>query len=360
MPRADPAERFWMPFRIVENAAHIDKVYGQRTRSEVIFCENKMRVLHYEPRRTSPAGPARFIPLVMTAPLVMPHYVMDLRPGKSLVEYLCARGLDVFMIDWGVPDRGDRFDTLDEYVTRYLRHAVQAVCQVTQQPQVVLHGYCQGALLAVLFTCLYPARVRGLVNQTGPVNFHDEGIYSLWTRRLNVDLLVDTLGNVPAELLRMSFQLTNPTGALAQTLRYYEHIEDEQFVADYIAMNTWLNDIVPLPGEFFRKFVHDLYQRNLLVQGRLEIAGRCIDLSRITCSLLTIAGEKDRVVPWKSAAILNEMVSSRDRELLLLPSGHLGMTVGHDAAQALWPALADWVISRSFIDAREQKGESGA
>ncbi|MBI4787353.1 MAG: alpha/beta fold hydrolase [Chloroflexi bacterium] len=340
---SDRPDRLALPFAILSNAAGIAEQYGQRTLSQVIYRENKMRVLHYQPRVPRPYP----IPLVMTAPIIMPHYIMDLRPGKSLVEYLVARGLDVFMIDWGVAAEADRFDTLDDYVVRYLKHAVQAVCQMTHASQVTLHGYCQGGLLAILFAALYPQRVRNLVSQTGPVNFHDDGIFSLWTRQLNVDLLVDTLGNIPGEMLRASFQMVNPTGALAQTLRYCERVADEEYVRDYVALNTWLNDVVPLPGELFRQFIKDLYQRNLLVQGQFEIAGTRVDLRQITCPVLTLTSEKDHVVPWKSAAVLNDLVSSRDKQLLVLKGGHLGMTIGRDAWNELWPALAHWLIQRS-------------
>ena len=336
----DGPERVWLPLAIAENTSAVAERYGQRTPSQVIYRENKMRVLHY------PRGGCSCcrVPLVMTAPIIMPHYIMDLRPGKSLVKYLVDRGLDVFVVDWGVPDDSDRFDTLDRYVTRYLRHAIDAVCQVTGASQVTLHGYCQGGLLAVLFAAIFPRRVRNLVSQTGPINFHDDGIFSLWTRKMNADLMVDTLGNIPAEMLQMTFQCVNPTGAMSQTLHYYENLADEQYVRDYIALNTWLNDLIPLPGELFRKFVKDLYQRNLLVKGEFEIGGTRVDLRRITCPVLTIAGEKDEVVPWRSAAVLNDLVGSEDKQLLLLKSGHLGMTIGRGAWNELWPALADWVI----------------
>ncbi len=341
-------DRFWLPFRLMSDAPRMALRYGERTPSDIIYRENKMRVLRYRPQ-----GDLRCpTPLVMTAPLVMPHYIMDLKPGKSLVAYLVSRGLDVFMIDWGTPDAGDRYDTLDDYVARYLRHAVEAVCSLTQQVQVSLHGYCQGGLLAVLFAALYPDRVRNLVNQTGPVNFHDEGIFSLWARELDVDLIVDTLGNMPAEVLWASFQTINPTGALGQMLHFYDGIENDRTVDDYIAMNTWLNHVIAMPGEFFRRFIRDLYQHNLLVKGELEIAGRRIDLSRITCPVLTITSERDHVVPWQSSAVLNDLVSSADKRLFLMRGGHLGMTIGRGAWNEMWPAFAEWIIQRSQTERR--------
>lgn len=351
MRPTDPSDRVWLPLRLLVDPSRV-AIDAWHTPSEVIYAENKLRVLHYC-RGAEITYP---IPLVMTAPIVMSYQVMDLRPGRSLVEYLVTRGLDVFMIDWGMPDDGDRHDTMDDYVVRYLKHAVAAVLKLTGQAQVSLHGYCQGALLAVLFASRYPERVRNLISQTGPINFADSGIFSLWARKMNVDLLVDTLGNAPAEMLRAAFQMVNPTGALTQALRLCEHLEDDAYVEDYVALNTWLNAVAPLPGELFRQLIRDLYQRNLLVRGGLEIAGRRVDLSRITCPVLTLTSEKDHIVPWRSAAVLNDLVGSRDKELLLLQGGHLGMTIGRTAWNEMWPKLADWVIARS----EPEKGTSDA
>jgi hypothetical protein len=111
-PKLKFEERFWLPHQLMSRANEMAERYGQRTPSDVIYTENKLRVMRYRPQEKKPHP----IPLLMTPPLIMPYYIMDLKPGKSLVAYLVSRGLDVFMIDWGVPDASDRFDTLDDYV----------------------------------------------------------------------------------------------------------------------------------------------------------------------------------------------------------------------------------------------------
>src|SRR5437660_6003138 len=46
----------------------------------------------------------RQVPLLIVPPTINKFYVMDLAPGRSLVEYLTASGLQVFMISWRNPD----------------------------------------------------------------------------------------------------------------------------------------------------------------------------------------------------------------------------------------------------------------
>ena len=45
-------------------------------------------------------------------------------------------------------------------------------------------------------------------------------------------------------------------------------------------MEKWLNDNIPVPGEVFREFIKYCYQENLLVQNKLKIKGRLVDLKK--------------------------------------------------------------------------------
>src|SRR5271167_4376850 len=62
------------------------------TPHEVIFKENKLRLLHYYPttEKTYP------VPLIMIFALVNRPYILDLKPGRSVVEVLLKKGIDVY------------------------------------------------------------------------------------------------------------------------------------------------------------------------------------------------------------------------------------------------------------------------
>ena len=85
-------------------------------------------------------------------------------------------------------------------------------------------------------------------------------------------------------------------------------------------METWLNDNIPVPGEVYRQFVKDLYQRNLLVRG--ETAGRrqAVDLKRITCPVLNLMATQDDLVPPSQSEPFNDLVGSSDRTMLKIAS----------------------------------------
>ena len=72
------------------------------------------------------AGPIRYDqPLVFVHSLVSRSYILDLRPGNSTVEFLLGQGIDVFMLDWGVPDERDADNTFETYVDEYLPRAIR-------------------------------------------------------------------------------------------------------------------------------------------------------------------------------------------------------------------------------------------
>jgi polyhydroxyalkanoate synthase len=71
-----------------------------------------MRLLHYLPTVERPASP----PVLIVYAIFNRYYMIDLEPDRSLVRRLLDEGLDLSVIDWGYPDRSDRWLTLDDYV----------------------------------------------------------------------------------------------------------------------------------------------------------------------------------------------------------------------------------------------------
>lgn len=316
-----------------------------QTPADVVYTENKLKLLHYLPVVEQPAP----VPLLVVPSLLYRYSILDLAPGASLIEYLVAHGIDVYLLDWGTPGREDRYVTFDQYISGYLRRTVQRVRRRTAQDGINLLGYGLGGTMTAIFTALHGEYVNSLVQLVAPVNFHDEGLLSQWTRkgRFNVDLVVDTLGAMPADLMRASFRMLKPTAQIVQKITLATRAGDGQVAHDFMALQSWIADDMPYLGEAYRKYVKDCYQENYLVQGKLLIDGERIDLSRIDCPLLTIAATGDPICPPASATLLNELVSSSDKEVLEVPGGHVGAIAGQSAADYLWPRLTRWLLARS-------------
>lgn len=302
--------------------------------------------------RYLPTTPVQYpVPVLCVPSLINRYYILDLLPERSLVSYLVSRGLNVYLLDWGRPSPADSRLTLDAHITEYLGQAVQQVQADSGAPQVSLLGYCMGGMFAAVYTSLFSAPVAALVNLAGPINYHDDGIFSLLTRAdwFDPDRLVETYGNIPADLLCYTFQMLRPTSHLLRALYLYERLEDRDYVRSFAAMQTWVFDQVDFPGEAFRRYVKALYQQNQLVNDALEVDGRAVRLNHIRCPLLTIASQQDETAPCHSVTILNDLVASTDRELLMLRGPHVGMVAGSSAPKYLWPPLADWLVRHSDV-----------
>jgi polyhydroxyalkanoate synthase len=83
------------------------------------------------------------------------------------------------------------------------------------------------------------------------------------------------------------------------------------------------------------------------VKGEIRLRGQRVDLSNITSPVLNIAGTKDHICTLPQAAITMRLISSQDKEFLVLDAGHVGLLTGGDAKKQLWPKLRDWLAHHS-------------
>ena len=315
------------------------------TPHQEIYRRNKLRLLRYEPQ----AEPIYQVPLLMVPSMINRYHILDLTPGRSLVEYLLSRRIDVYMLDWGEPGDEDAMISFDAYIAEYLDDVVKQVAKRSKSEQISLLGYCMGGTLTTIYTALRPQAIKNVINLATPIDFKDGELLSRWTDAAYypVDKLVGTFGNVPPALMQAGFQMLKPMGQLAKWLTFFEKVENEEFVKVFLAMEAWANDNVAFPGEAFRTYIKACYQENLLCQNRLALGGERADLGRITCPLLNIVVQMDHICAPKSASVLNELVSSRDKQLVILPGGHVGIVSGTGALKYLWPTIGDWLVARS-------------
>lgn len=314
---------------------------------DVVYRTHGVELLRY--RRPRGAGPAHGTPLLMVPSLINRNYILDLLPGRSLVQHLLTAGFEVYMVDWGRPRAEDRFTTFDDYLDRLLHRCVARAARTSTDGDVTLVGQCLGGTLAVIYAALGAGRVRNLVTLTSPVDFARAGLLGQWTRRshADVDRIVDGLGNIPAPLLQASFQLLVPTLTARKLMWLHDRLTDDDSVDHFLALETWGNDNVSFPGECFRRYIKDLYQDNLLVGGRLRINGRAVRLEAIRCPVLNVVAPGDHIVPGPTARPLAGLVGAEDSQTWEIPGGHIGAIISRTAARALWPRLTDWLAARS-------------
>jgi polyhydroxyalkanoate synthase subunit PhaC len=322
------------------------------TPADVVHTENKWRLLRYRPRT---GGPAYRTPVLLVPSLINRHYVLDLQPGKSFAEWMVARGHDVYIIDWGTPGPEDRYLSFDDICDRYLGRAVRKVARAAGG-RVHLLGYCLGGTLTAIHAAVHPEHIASLVAMAAPIQFVDDGLLSLWTRTptFSVDALVDAFGNVPWPLMQASFHLLKPTLNAVKLVGLVDRAWDDQFLDGFFAIERWGSDNVSMPGEFYRRYINELYRDDALVAGTFTLGGRPARLENIACPTLAVTFEHDHIVPPASAAVLLDRVAATDTARIHLPGGHVGAVISRKAAAGLWPQLSDWWATRDHHPAADR------
>jgi polyhydroxyalkanoate synthase len=290
-------------------------------------------------------------PLVCVFALVNRPYILDLLERKSVIKRFLDRGFDVYLIDWGVPTPADHTRTLYDYIEVYMHRIIDFVCERTGQDQTSLLGYCMGGTMSSMYTALHPDRIRNFILMAAPIDFSQrESLLSVWGQEeyFDVDKAVDACGNIPPEMLQGAFALLKPVQNLIEkSMTFYERMTDEKFLEEFFAMETWLNDNIPLAGETYRDFIKFAYQRNMLAQGTFPLGAHTIDLKRITCPVLNLMASADHLVPCSQSAGFNDLISSEDKDSITFETGHIGLAVGSRAHRELWPRVGDWLGARS-------------
>jgi polyhydroxyalkanoate synthase subunit PhaC len=318
-----------------------------QTPSDVLYQEGRMRVLHY--RKPTAIAARDRPPILCVYALINKPYIMDLQPGLSVVEDLLGRGLDVYLIDWGIPNTLDQDMRIHDYVNGYVDAAVRATLQEAGVDRIHMLGYCMGGTFAAMYAALHPKNLRTLSLMAAPLDFETESSFlNIWAHAPGFDAwkIARSYGLIPPEFFNSAFGLLDPLRSnYLKFQSLLERVDDRPFVENFLRMEMWTNDGIPMAGPTYAEFIDKGYQRNLLVKGEWVLDGddQRIDLGRIDMPVATIVGLKDNLVPPESTERVLAHVGSRETRRFEHPSGHIGLSTSRGAHQELWPRFADWV-----------------
>ena len=311
---------------------------------DVVYEEDRVKLKHYKP--TVEIKLKR--PLLVVYALINRETMLDLQPGRSVVQNFLQEGIDVYMIDWGYPARKDRYLTIDDHVNGYIDNVVDFILDKHNLNKIHLMGICMGGTFCVIYSALHPEKIKNLVTTVTPTNFDtNQGLLHIWMKDMDVDRIVDTYGNIPGDIMNMGFLLLNPARLMIDKyVGFIENMANKTFVENFVRMEKWIFDSPDVPGETFRQFVRDCYQKNLLIQSKMEVGGKRVDLKKITMPLLNYYGKYDHLVPPEACELLTSKVGSKDVEDICLDTGHIGIYVSSKYQKEFAPRIARWLKER--------------
>lgn len=352
MERKVPDPAFFDMLRLGSNMVRAPKVVPapaevslEVTPHTVDYEMGKVRLLHYSLGKK----PTHSIPIVIAYALINRYHILDIQPAKSWVRNLLNQGFDIYMIDWGTPSPMDRYLDFDYYVNTYMDSCIDAVCDAASTDSVTLHGYCTGGTLAIIYAALHNSKVHNLV-ATAPVldGHRDTTVVSNLSKHLDVDKLVDTVGNMPPEFMYYCFSVLKPfEQGIEKYLNFFKNIDNKKYVDSFLRVEKWLSDTPPIPGELFREWIKNIYQKNLLVKNAMMVGDRRVDLRDIRMPVFTQVAVGDHLVSPECSMPLHYAVGSSEKIMRIYPTGHVGMIASSLSQKKVLPELGSWLSKRS-------------
>ncbi len=321
-----------------------DVTYGA-TAKEAVYSDGRLVLYRFKGEKPTSAR----TPLLIVYALVNRPYMVDLQHDRSLVKGLLAQGEDVYIIDWGYPDGSDRFLILEDYIERFIGGCVDFLRARHEVERINVLGICQGGAFSLCYTALHPDRVKNLITMVTPVDFHTpDNMLSKWIQDLDIDLFVDTLGNVPADMMNWCYLTLKPFRLNVQKyVGLTDILDDKNAIEDFLRMEKWIFDSPDQAGETFRQFIKQFYQGNGFINGGILIGDKEVNLKAITAPVLNIFAEQDHLVPPDASRALKGLVGTRDYTEVSFKGGHIGIYVSSRAQREVPSAIHDWLKARS-------------
>jgi polyhydroxyalkanoate synthase len=320
------------------------------TPGAVVLRTPMFELLQYQPQTPR----VRRVPLLIVPPTINKHYILDLAPGRSLVEFLVQAGQQVFVISWRNPDARHRDWGADAY-GRAIVEALEATQRICRSDRSLLLGLCSGGILAAMVLAHLAAtgrqdRVAGFGLAVAVLDQARAGIAGAaldeGTARAAVAASA-ARGFLDGRALAEVFAWLRP-GDLIWTY----------WVNNYLAGRTpppfdilyWNADTTRMTAGLHRDFVRLAVDNALTRPGAAGMLGSPVDLAKIDTDAYVVAGVADHLCPWQSCYRSTQLLGGRSR-FVLSTSGHIASMVNPPGNQKASfriapenpPEPADWL-----------------
>jgi class II poly(R)-hydroxyalkanoic acid synthase len=288
----------------------------------VVLRTDVFELIQYKPSTAE----VREVPLLFVPPTINKYYILDLAPGRSMIEHQVSQGQQVFTISWRNPEQAQGHFDLDTYADA-VSEARDAIVSIAVHPQVNLAAACSGGiitagLLGHLAASGRLGEVASLTLMVCALDNNTEGTMSALASR-------DVAAAAVAESARKGYLDGQALAGVFTWLR------PNDLVWNYVVNNYllgkdppafdilyWNQDTVRLAAGLHRDFIQIGLDDAFVRPDALTVLGDPVDLGGVALDTYFVAGLTDHIVPWESA-YRGALLFGGRRRFVLSKSGHI-------------------------------------
>ena len=319
------------------------------TPGAVVYRSDLIEVIQYEPQ----VKRVHAVPLLFCPPWINKYYIMDLAPGKSLIEWAVQHGHTCFAISYRNPDASMRDLDFADYLKQGVLDAVRVVREVTGATEVNTLSVCLGGTLTAIGLAHNAAVGDRSIKSATFLNTHTDftvpGALGTFTDEA-------TIAGLEKQMAKQGFL---DSGKMAHT---FDALRANDLVFGYVVNNwllgkkppafdllVWNKDSTRMPAKMHSQYLRSCYLNNEFSRGEFEIDGQKLDPGKIDCDTYVLAAVDDHIVPWVSGYKTTQLLGGKNR-FVLSTSGHIAGIVNPPG-----PRPKHWTNDEHPADPQEWK-----
>jgi poly[(R)-3-hydroxyalkanoate] polymerase subunit PhaC len=330
------------------------------TEGSVVFWSEVFELIQYAPQTDQVWS----VPLLMVPPVINKFYIMDIAPGRSMIEYFLRQGMQVFAISWRNPTAEHRTWGFDTYGQAIL-DALDAVQTITNSDRTHVQASCSGGILAAMTAAHLTAtgeddRLASLTLMVTVLDQQKAGFAAaaIDEQAANIAIALSARkGYLDGRSLAEVFAWLRPTDLI---WRYWvnNYVEGKSPAAFDVLF--WNADTTRMAAALHRDMVMLGVHNALATPGAVSMLGTPVDLGQLTVDAYVVAGIADHISPWQACYRSARLLGSKDLRFVLSSSGHIAALVnppGNPKASYLLGAV-DEPDPAAWAETAEKNGDS--